>query len=70
MNLRVVYRPNTVNFCKFVDSFDGLLHFLKFLKHECMLFGEFKIDTMGEGSKRRRYENLLAAYGFKVQNTS
>ena len=44
------------------------MHFLKTLKCEKTIFGDFNIDTLNEHKDKRDYTNLLAAYDFQVQN--
>ena len=69
-NFCVVYRPDGVKFTVFLDLFESLLLFLKTLKHDCTLFGDFNIDTLNDDNEKRKYVNLLAAYGYEIQNSS
>ena len=68
-NFFVVYRPDGVKFTVFLDSFVSLLLFLKTLKHDCTLFGDFNIDTPTDDNDKQKYVNLLAAYGYEIQNS-
>ena len=68
-NFCVVYRPDGVKFTVFLDLFESLLLFLKTLKHDCTLFGDFNIDTLTDDNEKRKYVNLLAAYGYEIQNS-
>ena len=69
-NFCVVYRPDGVKFTVFLDLFESLLLFLKTLKHDCTLFGDFNIDTVTDDNEKRKYVNLLAAYENEIQNSS
>ena len=66
----MVYRPDGVKFTVFLDLFESLLLFLKTLKHDCTLFGDFNIDTLNDDNEKRKYVTLLAAYGYEIQNSS
>ena len=54
---------------KFPPDFEDLLQFLKNLKHDTKLFGDFNIDTTKESKDKSDYENLIAADRFKRQNS-
>ena len=49
---------------------EELLIFLRTLKNDCIFFGDFNIDTLTDDNEKHQYTNLLAAYGFAVQNNS
>ena len=65
----VIYRPDTYKPTQFVEHFEDLLLFLKALKYESFLFGDFNIDTLIDGTNKNRYENILKAYDLAVQNS-
>ena len=67
-NFCAVYRPETFRLSKFFPEFEVLLHFLKTLKGEKTIFGDFNIDTLNEHKDKTDYTNLLASYDFQVQN--
>ena len=69
-NFCVVFRPDGVKFTVFLDLFESLLLFLKTLKHDCSLFGDFNIGTLTDESEKRNNVNLIAAYGYEIQNSS
>ena len=64
----VIYRPDAVRFGKFLELFESLLEFLSTLKNDCIIFGDFNVDTLVDDSENKQYLNLLRAYGFSVQN--
>ena len=64
----VIYRPDAVRFGKFAELFESLLEFLSTLKNDCIIFGDFNVDTLVDDSENKQYLNLLRAYGFSVQN--
>ena len=65
----VLYRPDTYKPTQFLQQFEDLLLFLKSLKYESFLFGDFKIDTLKNETNFNRYENILNAYDLAVQNS-
>ena len=67
-NFCAVYRPETFRLSKFFPEFEVLLHFLKTLKGEKTIFGDFNIDTLNEHKDKTDYTSLLASYDFQVQN--
>ena len=68
-NFCVVYRPDSVLYSKFLELMESLLSFLRSQKNDCIIFGDFNINTLIENSESINYTNLLAAYGFKIQNS-
>ena len=48
---------------------ESLLSFLRSQKYDCIIFGDFNINKLVENSELINYTNLLAAYGFKIQNS-
>ena len=68
-NFGVIYRPHSLNIPNFLQAFEHLLEFLRNLKHDTILCGEFNIDTIKESKEKLDYENLLLAYDFKRQNS-
>ena len=66
---RVLYRPDTHKPIQLLQQFEDLLLFLKSLKYESFLFGDFEIDTLKDETNNNRYENILNAYGLAVQNS-
>ena len=65
----VIYRPDTHKFTQFLQQFEDLLLFLKSLKYELYLFGDFNIDTLKDETNNNRYDNFLNAYDLAVQNS-
>ena len=47
-----------------------IVDFFENSKNDCILFGDFNIDTLTDDNQKHQYTNLLAAYGFAVQNNS
>ena len=68
-NFCVVYWPDGVKFTVFLGFFESLLLFLKRLKHDCTLFEDFNIDNLTHDNEKQNYVNLLAAYGYEIQNS-
>ena len=64
----VVYRPDAVRFGKLLELFESILEFLSTLKNDCIIFGDFNVNTLVDDSGNQQYLNLLRAYGFSVQN--
>ena len=64
----VIYRPPSLKLHQFFSELEKLLHFLKSLNEESMIFGDFNIDMLKNEKDKNDYVNLLLAYGFKVQN--
>ena len=52
----------------FVPDFEDVLQFLKTLKHDTLLFGEYNIDIIKDSKDNSDYESLIATYCFKRQN--
>ena len=48
----VIYRPDTYKPTQFLRQFEDLLLFLKLLKYESFLFGDFNIDTLKDETER------------------
>ena len=71
-NFCVVYRPQanklTSHICTFLPEFEGLLQFLRSLKHYTNIFGDFNIDTVKHSADKIKYENILLAFNFRAQN--
>ena len=67
---RGVYRPDAPKFLEFLELMEDLPAFLKTLKHDCIIFRDFNIDTLIVNYEQKFYRNLLAAYGFSIKNTS
>ena len=65
----VIYRPNTLKLTQFLQQIEDLLLFLKSLKYESFLLGDFNIDTLKDETNNNRYENILNAYDLAVQNS-
>ena len=65
----VIYRPDTYKLTQFLQQFENLPLFLKSLKYESFLFGDFNIDTLIDETNKNRYENILKAYDLAVQNS-
>ena len=53
----------------FLPDFEDLLQFLKNLKLDKKLFGDFNIDTVKDSKDKSDYENLITAYCFNRQNS-
>ena len=68
-NFCAIYRPETLRLTKFFAEFEALLYFLKTIKSESILFGDFNIDTLVEHKTKTDYINLLTAYDFQVSNS-
>ena len=70
-NFCVIYRPDALNFVVFMELLEQLLIHLRTLKQDCILFGDFNVDTLTADNEQHQYTNMLAAYGFAaVQNNS
>ena len=54
----VIYRPDTYKPFQFLQQFENLLLFLKSLKYESLLFGDFNIDTLIDETNKNRYETF------------
>ena len=65
----VIYRPDTCKPTKFLLQFEDLLHFLKSLRYESFLFGDFNIDSLKDETNNNCYENILNAYDLAVQKS-
>ena len=65
----VIYRPDTYKPTQFLEQFEDLLLFLKSLKYESFLLGDFNFDTLIDETKKNRYENIVKAYDLAVQNS-
>ena len=63
----VIYRPDTYKPTQFLQQFEDLLLFLKSLKYESFLFGDFNTDTLKNETNINRYENILNAN--EIQNS-
>ena len=50
----VIYRPDTYKLTQFLLQFEELLFFLKSLKYESFLFGDFNIDTLIDETNKNR----------------
>ena len=68
-NFCVIYRPHSLKIPNFLQAFEHLLEFLRNLKHDTVLCGDFNIDTIKDSKEKLEYENLLLAYDFKRQNS-
>ena len=64
----VIYRPPSFKLNQFFSELENLLHFLKSLNDESLIYGDFNIDMLKNEKVKKEYVNLLLAYGFKVQN--
>ena len=53
----------------FLSEFENLLQFLRKLKNDTVLFGDFNIDCLKYSLDRTNYENILSAYNYKRQNS-
>ena len=69
VNFCVVYRPQANKLSAFFPEFELLLQFVRSLKHDTIIFGDFNIDTIKESADKIKYENLLLAYNFRRQNS-
>ena len=65
----VIYRPDSYKPTQLLQQFEDLLLFLKSLKYESFLFGDFNINTPIDETNKNRYENILKAYDLAVQNS-
>ena len=65
----VIYRPDTYKPTQFLQQFEELLLFLKSMKYESVLFGDFNVDTVKDETNNNRDENILNAYELAVQNS-
>ena len=66
-NFCVVYRPqNSINI--FIEDLDKLFAFLRNLKEETLIFGDFNIDTLKPSYEKTKYENLIHSYGYRIRN--
>ena len=63
----VTYRPDTYKPTQFLQQIEDLLLFLKSLKYESFLFGDFNMDTLKDETNINRYENIVNAYDLAVQ---
>ena len=68
-NFRIVYTPQSHKRIDFLTHFEDLLHFLRPLKHDTILSGDFNIDIFRESKGKLDYENLITAHCFKLQNS-
>ena len=68
-NFCVIYRPHSLKIPNFLQAFEHLLEFLRNLKHDTILCGDFNIDIIKDSKEKLEYENLLLAYDFKRQNS-
>ena len=50
-----------------MPKFENLFTFLRTLRHDTIIFGEFVIDTIKESKIETDYENILRAYDFEQQ---
>ena len=57
----VVYGPKLHKMNDFLPNFEELLQFLRTLKHEAILFGDFNIDTIKDSKDKSDYQNLNTA---------
>ena len=53
-----------------MELLEELLIHLRTLKNDCILFGDFIVDTLTDDNEKHQYTNMIAAYGFAVQNNS
>ena len=53
-----------------MELLEELLIHLRTLKNDCNLSGDFNVDTLTADNEKHQYTNMLAAYGFAVQNNS
>ena len=67
-NLCVIYRPHSHKTPRFLQEFEKLLEFLRRLKNDTILCGDFNIDTIKESKDKSEYEKLLLAFDFERQN--
>ena len=51
----------------FLQEFEKLLEFLRRLKNDTTLCGDFNIDTIKASKDKSDYEKLLSAFDFKRQ---
>ena len=66
-NFFVVSRPqNSIN--RFIEDHDKLFAFLRSLKEETLIFGDFNIDMLKPSYKKTKYENLIQSYGYRIRN--
>ena len=68
INLCILYRNEKFYLTQFFPQLEQLLHQLKMLKNETIIFGDFNIDTQKNDNDKKNYESLLAAYDFKLRN--
>ena len=68
-NFCVIHRPHSLKIPNFLQAFEHLLEFLRNLKHDTILCGDFNIDTIKDSKEKLEHENLLLAYDFKRQNS-
>ena len=52
-----------------MQAIEHLLMFLRNLKHDTILRGDFNIDTIKDSKEKLDFENLLLAYDFKQQKS-
>ena len=50
-----------------MQQFEEQLTFLRRLKHDTVIFGDFNIDPFVDSKSRNGYEKLLYAFDFKQQ---
>ena len=63
----MVSRPqNSIN--RFIEDHDKLFAFLRSLKEETLIFGDFNIDMLKPSYKKTKYENLIQSYGYRIRN--
>ena len=53
----------------FLPDFEDFLQFIRNLKHDTKLFGDFDIDTIKDSKDNSDYENLITAFYFNRQNS-
>ena len=63
-----MYRPQAKKLTTFLPDFELLLQFLRRLKHDTIIFGDFNIDTTKDSADKIKCENLLLVYNFRRQN--
>ena len=63
----MVFRPqNSIN--QFIEYLDKLFAFLRNLKEETLIFGDFNLDTLKPSYEKTKYENLIQSYEYKNRN--
>ena len=48
---------------------EELLHFLRSLNNDILVFGYFNIDFLRDYQDRKNYENLLTVFDFEIHNS-